>query len=522
MGARLTTAVDHTTMGGMLRWHAVHRPADLALTCGAATRTWRQLDERVNKTANGLLARGVKSGDRLAIMLPNRIEFLELYLACAKLGVTATPVNYLLAAREIAHVLDDSRAVGVIHDAAKARVIADVLATPRAAIVPGASLVVGGSDKAAASYEDTVDTAASDEPPTRATGEEAFFLGYTSGTTGFPKGCLQLHRSFVNHYKLGARLYPHQPGEVMLIPGPLFHEAPTLFALAHLFAGGAVVVLPAFDGRDALDTIARERCTAIGFAVPTMLDRMAEAHSGQDLSSVRSIICAGAPLRPPTIERTLATFAHAELHEFYGATEIGLATNIRHRAEGRPGSCGKPFPGISVIVLDDAGNPVAPGATGTVYISPLLMEGYLNNEAGTQACIVKRGDVSWFTLGDMGYLDPEGYLHLVDRRTHMIISGGENVYPAEVELVLASHSAVTDVAVIGLPDDKWGEAVTAVVVTSRADLSLAELRDHCDGHIARYKMPKILRTVAELPRTPSGKVQKHVLRAQLLAAATKA
>lgn len=500
MALALTTAVDHTTMGGMLRWQATYRPNAIALKCGDETLTYRELNDRVNQTANGLLARGVKTGDRLAILLPNRVEYIELYLACAKLGIMATPVNYALAAREVGYVLDNSRAVALVHDPAKAAMVGDVLASrPHLTVLAAESVRVP----------------ASDEPKVRITGEEPFFLGYTSGTTGFPKGCVQLHRSFVNHYKLGARLYPHAPDDVMLIPGPLFHEAPTLFSLAHLFAGGTIVILKGFEEKVALETIARERCTSIGFSVPTMLDRMAAAYDGQNLDSVRSIITAGAPLHGPTIEKTLAIFPRAELNEFYGATEIGLATNIRHREEGRPGCCGRPFPGISLMVFDDAGEPVATGQTGTVFISPMMMEGYLDNEAGTRACVVQHGGVSWFTLGDMGYLDEGGYLHLVDRRTHMIISGGENIYPAEVESVLASHPDVTDVAVIGLPDDKWGEAVTAVVVSTRTDLSLAEIRAHCDGQIARYKMPKALQLVTDLPRTPSGKVQKHILRAQL-------
>ena len=295
----------------------------------------------------------------------------------------------------------------------------------------------------------------------------------------------------------------------MLIPGPLFHEAPTLFLLAHLFAGGTIVLMPAFDPRQLLSAVEAHRCTSIGFAVPTMLDRVNEVHDTHDTSSVRQITTGGAPLHGTTLDATLETFPNAELFEFYGATEIGLATTVAHRAEGHPGSCGRAFPGISVAIFDDAGGPLDAGERGLVYITPVLMEGYLNNDAATQAGTVVHAGVRWFTLGDVGFLDENRYLHLVDRKTHMIISGGENIYPAEVEAALMDHPGVRDVAVVGAPDERWGETVVAVIVADDPAPTLDELRQFLEGRLAKYKWPRRLERLAELPRTPSGKVQKH-------------
>src|SRR5699024_8777271 len=233
-------------------------------------------------------------------------------------------------------------------------------------------------------------------------------------------------------------IYPHRPGEMMLIPGPLFHEAPTLFALAHLFMGGSLIVMAAFDPAEALRQIQDNRCTAIGFAVPTMLDRMADVTEDFDTSTVTMIATDGAPLHTETMQRTLSFFPNSQLHEFYGATELGLAANIEHRSQGRQGSCGRPVPGVSIVVLDENNTPVPAGEKGTVYVTPRLMDGYLGNDEATRAGTVHHNGVEWFTLGDIGILD-DGFLYLVDRESHMIISGGENIYPAEIEAALIEH-----------------------------------------------------------------------------------
>lgn len=499
--------VDHTTMGGMLRWHAAHRPDDVAVVCAGKIRTWEQLNSAVNQCANALLSSGLEPGANVAVMMSNRLECLDVYFACAKTGMSVTPINYHFAAAEVAHVVNDSNAEAIVFDSGKTELFQAMSATGDIDLPRNRMWEVGGESSA---YERIIASAGGQEPRTPPiTGEEVFFIGYTSGTTGFPKGCVQKHRKFVEHYRLSAAAYPHRPGETMLIPGPIFHEAPTLFTLAHLFMGGTIVLMPKFDASDALRQVELHRCTAIGFAVPTMLDRISEVGNTADTSSVKTITTGGGPLFRETIERTLSVFKNAELNEFYGATEIGLVTDIRHRAQGRPGSCGRPVPGMSVVVFDDDGEPLGPDQKGLVYVSPLLMEGYLNNKAATDEGTLLRNGVQWFTLGDIGFIDKDGFLHLVDRKSHMIISGGENVYPAEVEAALIQHPDVDDVAVLGAPDAKWGETVVAVVVTDNDQLSLEDLREFLDGKLARYKWPRQIQQMDELPRTPSGKIQKH-------------
>lgn len=497
-------------MGGMLRWQALYQPDRIAVICGDERLTWFELNARVNRCSNALLDRGVRKGDRLAVLLPNSATYLEVYLACAKLGVVAVPINYHLTVREIAYVLGDSAASAVIYDSTKQDVMTQAIEQAGESIGPARRLVAGNG------YEGARDAAADTEPSETITGDEVFYLGYTSGTTGFPKGCLQLHRRFVEHYRLCQAIYPHSPDDTILIPGPLFHEAPTLFALAHLFAGGAVVVMGAFDPAECLRLVEAERCTFIGFAVPTMLDRLTRLSGRFDTSSVRCITTGGAALHDHIATRTLELFPRSELHEFYGATEIGLAATIDHRKEARIGSCGRPVAGMSVAVFDhDGREPLRRGQIGPVYVAPRMMVGYLDNDAATADGTIEYGGVGWFTLGDLGYLNDEGYLYLVDRKSHMIITGGENVYPVEVEGVLLEHPDVTDVAVLGIPDDEWGEIVAAVVVTDNRALTIEDVRTFCEGKLARYKMPRLLRLADELPRTPSGKITKHVLRQEI-------
>jgi acyl-CoA synthetase (AMP-forming)/AMP-acid ligase II len=508
--------VDDSTMGGMLRWHALHRGGRTAVVCGGDRRTWRELNAGANRLANALTELGLAEGDRVAVLLSNCVEYVEIFQGVAKLGMTVTPVNFHLAADEVAFILDDCEAQALIYDATKANLIHQLDASGRLHVPEAKRIALGTADEPVKAYAQLVAGAADTEPKVDIDGAEPFFQGYTSGTTGFPKGCVQTQTAFVDHYKRGLLAYRYGAPEVMLIPGPLFHEAPALFTLGHLFFGGTVVVLPAFTPEAALEAIERERCSVIGFAVPTMLDRITACHDDRDISSVRRIITAGAPLRLETMDATLDMFSSAELHEFYGATEVGLVTDVGHRAHRNRGcTAGQPVPGVGLLILEDDGEVVAPGDVGLVFISPLMMEGYYKREEATAETTRSFDGVTWFTLGDMGYLDKEGYLYLVDRRSDMIITGGENVYPTEVENVLSRHAAVADVAVIGLPDPEWGEAVTAVIVPAGEMPTLNDIKDFCADKLARYKVPKRVEQASELPRTASGKVQKHELRASL-------
>jgi len=498
--------VDRDSMPGMLRWNAVHRPNEIAVICATASVTWAELDSRSDLLAIALAGLGLKREDRLGVMMKNCLEYLEIYQAAAKSGVVVVPINVQLKTAEVRYILSDSGARAVIIDP-------DSASEDRSQAFGSLPIVTTGGE--GATYEELLTGAEHRAlPPRIRTG--LFFQGYTSGTTGRPKGCLQRAEVFVEHYHLSNTLYRHGQGDVMLIPGPLFHEAPTLFSLAQLFFGGTVVLLPRFDPDEALQTIERERCTTVGFAVPVMLDRLCEVAASYDISSVKRIITAGAPLHESTRLNVLASFPGSTLDEFYGGTEIGIITNIEHRSAREKGAAvGRPVNGISALVLDEHDEVAPVGEVGQVFVTPVMMAGYHNLPEATASATRTFGEVTWMTLGDLGQLDEEGYLYLVDRRNDLIISGGENVYPTEVEDVLEAHPDISELAVIGLPDARWGQSVTVVVVSDAENLTLEEIRAFCADKLAGYKTPKRLIRVDSLPRTASGKIMKHELRAQL-------
>jgi len=506
--------VDDQSMAGMLRWQARHRPDATAVICGNQRRDYATLNARSERLAAGLLARGLAAGDRVAVLMANRIVYLEIYLAAARSGLALVPVNPALTGPEIEYILADSGAT---------LLIADVDLVPAAGgVLP--VVTVGGPDN---ELEYLIADAGPSGTGPSGTGPvlagpdpgpgTVFFQGYTSGTTGRPKGCLQTLGAFVDHHRRSFAAYRHDERDIMLMPGPLFHEAPALFSLAQLFYGGTVLLMSRFDAEMAVSAIEEYQATMIGFAVPTMLDRMIPVAAGRDTGSLRSIIVAGAPLHPDTMAGTLRAFPSAELNEFYGGTEIGLVTSIGHRAGREHGSSvGAPLPGLDVLLLDNDDQPVAAGEVGQIYVTPVMMAGYHGRPEATAAATRVIGGVPWLTLGDLGRLDAHGHLHLVDRKSHMIITGGENVYPAEVEAVLLEHPGVADVAVIGLPDPDWGEAVTAVIVAAAGGApSLEELRAFARERLAGYKTPRRLEVVEAIPRTASGKIIKHQLKANL-------
>jgi acyl-CoA synthetase (AMP-forming)/AMP-acid ligase II len=380
---------------------------------------------------------------------------------------------------------------------------------------PPRALTVGSGD-----YESLLAEAGGAEPTGRIDPDRPYFMCYTSGTTGFPKGCVQSHRAFVEHHWRSRDAFGFGARDVMLIPGPLFHEAPALVSLAQLFFDGTLVVLDAFTPETALTAIASEGCTTLGFAVPVMLQRMCHALAAEpdayDVSGLRSIVVAGAPLLEDTMHTVLSIFPAAALIEFYGATELGVATCADHRVHADRGRMvGVPLPGVAVLILDDQGNCCPTNEVGEIFVSPVMMDGYYRRPEATAEAVRTFGDVTWLSLGDLGFLDADGFLHIVDRKKHMIITGGENVYPVEVENVLIEHPGVADAAVVGLPDARWGEAVSAAVVPSGGSLSLSELDEFCRKRLAAYKVPRRFFVLDDLPRTASGKVMKHVLKQNL-------
>jgi acyl-CoA synthetase (AMP-forming)/AMP-acid ligase II len=491
--------------------NAAATPNTPAIIEGDRRLTWREYHGARNRLAHALAGLGLRAGEHVVLYAPNSIEYMLAGAAARALGAIPVPMNHRLAPEEVAYILDDSDAVLVF--------VGDPFLATAEAVRAGATRVrhwitLGRERRAWACPIDAL-VAAGD--PAGVTVDAAAGIGgsmiYTAGTTGKPKGAL---RRAVDMATLRPRLQafdlarPH----VHLAAGPLYHSAPGAFAVhAHVF-GGTVVVMPTFDAEDALALIARHRVTST-FMAPILLKRIvdlpAHVRARHDVSSMQVIVVAAAPC-PMTVKEDVLGFFGPVLYEFYGSTELGMNTLLRPEDVLRkPGSCGRAAPGVELAVLDPEGRPLKAGEPGELVVrryDGVFDEYYKKPEATRQT---QRGE--WLSVGDVAWIDEEGFVHICDRLRDMVISGGVNIYPAEIEDVLHRHPAVQDVAVFGVPDDAWGERLHAAVeprpgTTVTAD----ELIDFARRHLAGYKVPREIAFHASLPRDAAGKLLKRVLR----------
>ena len=450
------------------------------------------------------------------MLLPNGPEFLAVTHAAGKLGALAVPINYRWRRGEIAYVLEDAApAVFVLDEAlltegAAARDAADQPA-------PAQCLVVGATGGGLPAFSEAV-AAEADTPPATGVAPGGFnILVYTSGTTGHPKGVM--HPTFdpkvgFESQKRLIEMWGFTPDDVHLVAGPMYHTMPNAYAAQHLFVGATVVIMPRFDAEESLRLIASERVTTSSM-VPAhfirILELAPEVRARYDLGSVRKILHAAAPCPPDVKRRIMQVFPPGTVWEFYGATE-GPGTIISP-AEWleRPGSVGRPWPGVTVKILDDQRRELPAGEVGTIYLSTLGGRKFSYHNAPDKTAAAFAGD--FFTVGDVGWLDADGYLFIADRRTDMVISGGVNIYPAEIEAVLLEHPDVVDATVFGVPDERWGESLHAVIEgRPGAALSADGVQAWCRERLAGYKTPRSVEFVAQLPRDPNGKVLKRQLR----------
>jgi long-chain acyl-CoA synthetase len=495
-------------------------PAVIMADTGAST-SFREIDERSSRLAGFLAAHGMHRGDHLAILMPNEAAYLEAAWAAQRSGLFYTPVNWHLTAEEAAYIVRDCGARVLIASAA----LAD-LAGRVAAAAPGLKirLMIGGERPGFGNYA----AAVAGHPPQPPDGQvEGRYMFYSSGTTGRPKGItVQLTgepfgtRSPLD--SLMAMAYGFGPDSVYLCTGPLYHAAPLGWSLGTQRNGGTVVLMERFDPLRALELIQRHRVTHAQF-VPAMFVRMLKLPEAQrrgfDLSSLRVAVHAAAPC-PVAVKEAMIDWWGPIIHEYYAGSEgigfcaIDTPAWLRHK-----GSVGKALIGTP-HVLDDSGAELPAGQVGTVWFSGGPRFEYHNDPGKTAAAYDERG---WGTLGDLGWLDEEGFLYLADRRTDLIISGGVNIYPKEVEDVLILHPAVADVAVIGVPDEEMGQQVKAVVEPADPQGAgpglAAELIGYCRERLAHYKCPRSVDFDRELPRLPSGKLLKRVIRERYPAAA---
>lgn len=492
-------------IAGGIREFARATPGATAVIDGDRTLTFAALDERASRLGNRLLAGGLKPGERVAVLLGNRLEYPEVATGIAKAGLVMVPLNPRLTPSESRFILDHSGARAIVLDAALSTVVNDhgLIA-----------LTIDGD------YETELAAADATDPMVAVDELDPFCIAYTSGTTGRPKGVLISHRSRALTFYLSALEWGLGPGRTSAAVAPMYHGAGFAFGYAPVFCGGTVTMLRSWDPEAFLALLERDRVQST-FLVPThaqMLRGLGEgAIARHDLSALDTLYFNAAALPWPLKQWVMAEFPQCGIHELYGSTEAGIITNLRPVDQDRkPGSVGHGWFLTELRVVDDEGNPVPAGEPGELFSrSPFLMNGYHDDPEATAACTTDDG---FITCGDVVVRDDEGYVHIVDRKKDLIISGGVNVYPREIEDVLAEHAAVVESAVVGVPSSTWGEEVAAYVVLradALDDTLTAELEAHCRDRLAGYKIPRRWSALAALPRNASGKVLKRELRDQL-------
>jgi len=513
------------TLGQVLAVQARLQPDRIGARDLERAMTFRQWNARACRLANALLGLGLAKGDRVAVLAYNCVEWLEIYMATAKAGLVAVPVNFRLTGPEAGYVVGDAEATAVIvqHELlAIAEEIRDSLP------VPADRYIVFGHDAArpgCRAYEDLIAAAAERDPDQAVAPTDPWMLMYTSGTTGKPKGVVRSHLgaarlALVTDIELGLGR-----GDEALLVMPMCHANSLYFFGSFAYCGAATSIYSrkSFDPEHAVRTLA-ETGASFTSLVPThyitMLDLPEAVRTGHDLNRVEKLMISSAPARQETKRGIMAMFKNSGLFELYGSSEAGWVTMLHPDEQfTKLGSVGRECVGSRPIrILDEAGEEVPDGDPGELYsCNPYTFSGYWKLPEKTSEAF--RGD--YCTVGDMARRDADGFIHLVDRKSNMIISGGENVYPSEVEALLGTHPAVQDVAVVGLPDDRWGERVhAAIVLRSGHALVEAELIAWCRDRIAGYKRPRSCTFLAEaeMPRTATGKIQHRILKARLTAA----
>ena len=477
-----------------------------------STTTYAELNGFVNQLARGFRTLGAERGDRLIWCGPNSLEVLIANHAARKAGQTAVPLSYRFNADEMQYVIDNSDATLVVVDAEQAPLIESIrdrIPKVREVVAYGGAVPTGFRD-----WNDVLGAESKDEPGAESTGPAGAAMIYTSGTTGKPKGALRTTSDAATVLAMITEL-GYRPGEDMhLTTGPMYHSGPLAFATIQHSLGSSVVVLRKFDPERWIDLVREHRITG-SFSAPTQLKRIVslpdDVLARADCSSMRNLIANAAPVPYALKQEVIAKLGDGFLYEVYGSTELGVVTVMHPEDQLRkPGSCGKTYGAIDVKIVREDGTEAPTGDRGELFIrTALAMDGY--HRTAEQLTEIEAGE--WKSVGDVAYLDDEGFLYICDRMKDMIISGGVNIYPAEVEAVIYEHPDVLDIAVFGVPDDEWGERVHAVVQPKPGvTLDVDALAAFVNERVAGYKRPRSYEVRDELPRTDSGKLLKRVLR----------
>lgn len=476
--------------------------------------TFSALNERVNQLANALASAGVNPGDRVALCLMNSVEFIESFLAIAKMGGVVVPLNWRLVADELEFIIKDSGAQTLLYGQEFQSVIADLQG--RGDKTDVVRWIESGDVERRLAFSEHYDAfrhqGAVSEPQLGATGDDLLFIMYTSGTTGLPKGVVHSHTTVFWAILTFEASCDLRDGDRYLVALPLFHVGALTPVALNVYRGVTSVVMREFDPARAWALIKDENITTT-LLVPAMLNFMIQVPADQiHAEQLRWIQSGAAPVPVSLIEQYAGM--QIEIHQIYGLTEsCGPACVIgADNALKKVGSTGKAFFHTEVRVVDEDGSDVTPGEQGEVWVrgGHIMLEYWHRPDATSDTITQDR----WLRTGDVATVDDEGFVFIQDRIKDMIISGGENVYPAEIENVLISHPDIVEVAVIGQPSEKWGESPFAVVVSKNSSLNEAAVLEHCDGKLARFKLPKGAAFIDVIPRNANGKVLKRVLREQ--------
>ena len=501
----------------MIKINAKKFPNTIALEDKKRSFTYPELNKRVNKLSHSLVSLGLKKGDKIAVLLENSIEIVEAYLAAAKTGMVIVPVHFRLVGREIKNIIDNSDAKAlVVHDEFTETV--DSIKSKLNNITPDRYIVVGETVKGYKEYEEFIRKASEKELEINVECKDPWILLYTSGTTGMPKGVIRSHESYIAFFLINAVDFGFNEHDVCLNVMPLYHVNSTFYTFLFLYLGGTAYIHPArhFNAEEILEIIEREKITYISL-IPThynLILNVSEEAKKCDVSSIRKLLCSSAPVTKSMKKEIMKFFPGVELYEAYGSTEAGLVTILKPEDQMRKlGSIGYEAVGTDFIkILDEDGKEVGVGEVGELYSrGPMLFDEYYKMPEKTASSFCGE----WFSAGDLAKRDEEGFYYIVDRKDNMIITGGEHVYPSEVQEIICTHPSVFDAAVIGLHDEKWGERVTAVIVPkSKAKIDEKMIKEYCRGRMAGYKRPKqaIFINDDEMPRTPTGKILHRIIR----------
>ena len=495
-------------LASIVRDHARATPDAPALTYGGSTRSFGELDDRSSRVANALLGTGIAAGDRVAVLSKNCPEFYEIVFGCNKIGAIVVGLNWRLAAPEIAAIAADAAPKLFIVGATECELL------PAAGNDQAVTVLLGPE------YEAWRDAASANDPGGSGESGDVALLLYTSGTTGVPKGVMLTNGGMEYTGRIGSEIWGMTAASVNLVAMPLFHIGGIGYGLSTMAQGGHTLLMREVDPAAIIATIAAYGVTH-SFFVPAVIQLLLATPGVEDadLSSLQLLSYGASPIGDAVLRRALEVFGCGFM-QVYGMTETsGTVVALQpqdHHADGELSyllrSCGQAFPWVELRIIDpDTLSDVTQGAVGEIWLrSGMVTAGYWNKPAETAEAIV---DGDWLRTGDAAFQDDGGYLYLFDRFKDMIVSGGENVYPAEVENVLYDHAAVAAVAVIGVPDERWGETVKAIVVVNpEASTDAAELIAFARTRLAKYKCPTSVDFVAVLPRNASGKVLKKELR----------